>query len=320
MRRNWSSRRTPRRGTCSTRGTPGGRRWRRETATRSAACSGDGDVSVSCRCRSFLLAKKNNCFSSSNTALKPRQRPSLPGASTSLRATMAPVWCLATVVITRGVARVSPGSDRRRRPGACVWSQPKRHGKNRSEVNRCSAQTSTRSETPTPKTRRCEPWSVPTSIPVAVVTCAAAAVLALVWTTLPSMAFADDSDTMSYTHESSIVEDSSLTKSADDQSTKTQSPLACASDPTCVSTRNELISAGVLGVQVTPANETKNRKEEEDPDAALRTAICPRNPTADVCRSRKDRDKVNGSPCKVPLLNACLVWREGASRELVLKR
>lgn len=314
-----SSRRTPRRGTCSTRGTPGGRRWRRETATRSAACSGDGDVSVSCRCRSFLLAKKNNCFSSSNTALKPPQRPSLPGASTSLRATMAPVWCLATVVITRGVARVSPVSDRRRRPGACVWSQPKRHGKNRSEVNRCSAQTSTHSETPTPKIRRCEPWSLPTSVPVAVVTCAAAAVMALVWTTLPSMAFADDSDTMSYTHESSIVEDSSLTKSADDQSTKTQSPLACASDPTCVSTRNELISAGVLGVQVTPANETKNKKEE-DPDAVLRTAICPRNPTADVCRSRKDRDKVNGSPCKVPLLNACLVWREGASRELVLKR
>ena len=59
---------------------------------------------------------------------------------------------------------------------------------------------------------------------------------------------------------------------------------------------------------------------DEDPDGALRRAICPRNPTADVCRSVKDRKKVNDSPCKVPILNACLVWKEGANKDVVLKR
>ena len=59
---------------------------------------------------------------------------------------------------------------------------------------------------------------------------------------------------------------------------------------------------------------------EDDPDGALRRAICPRNPTADVCRSQRDRKRQNDSPCKVPLLNACLVWKEGASKDVVLKR
>ena len=59
---------------------------------------------------------------------------------------------------------------------------------------------------------------------------------------------------------------------------------------------------------------------EDDPDGALRRAICPRNPTADICRSQRDRKRQNDSPCKVPLLNACLVWKEGASRDVVLKR
>jgi hypothetical protein len=52
----------------------------------------------------------------------------------------------------------------------------------------------------------------------------------------------------------------------------------------------------------------------------LRRAICPRNPTADICRSQRDRKKQNDSPCKVPLLNACLVWKEGANKDVVLKR
>ena len=59
---------------------------------------------------------------------------------------------------------------------------------------------------------------------------------------------------------------------------------------------------------------------EDDPDGALRRAICARNPTADICRSQRDRKRQNDSPCKVPLLNACLVWKEGASKDVVLKR
>ena len=77
-----------------------------------------------------------------------------------------------------------------------------------------------------------------------------------------------------------------------------------------------LCAALVAGGEYAPPAEYA----EDDPDGALRRAICPRNPTADICRSQRDRKRQNDSPCKVPLLNACLVWKEGASRDVVLKR
>ena len=90
------------------------------------------------------------------------------------------------------------------------------------------------------------------------------------------------------------------------------SPLECAADPACVAERDAALAVGSYSAPT--------EYVDEDPDGALRRAICPRNPTADVCRSVKDRKKVNDSPCKVPILNACLVWKEGANRDVVLKR
>jgi hypothetical protein len=90
------------------------------------------------------------------------------------------------------------------------------------------------------------------------------------------------------------------------------SPLECAADPACVAERDAALAVGSYAAPT--------EYVDEDPDGALRRAICPRNPTADVCRSVKDRKKVNDSPCKVPILNACLVWKEGANRDVVLKR
>lgn len=90
------------------------------------------------------------------------------------------------------------------------------------------------------------------------------------------------------------------------------SPLECAADPACVAERDAALAVGSYSAPT--------EYVDEDPDGALRRAICPRNPTADVCRSVKDRKKVNDSPCKVPILNACLVWKEGANKDVVLKR
>ena len=90
------------------------------------------------------------------------------------------------------------------------------------------------------------------------------------------------------------------------------SPLECAGDPSCAALRDATLGAGAYA----PPSEYA----EDDPDGDLRRAICPRNPTADICRSQRDRKKQNDSPCKVPLLNACLVWKEGASKDVVLKR
>ena len=93
----------------------------------------------------------------------------------------------------------------------------------------------------------------------------------------------------------------------------TENPLSCAGDPSCASACDAALVAG--GEYAPPAEYA-----EDDPDGALRRAICPRNPTADICRSQRDRKRQNDSPCKVPLLNACLVWKEGASKDVVLKR
>jgi hypothetical protein len=90
------------------------------------------------------------------------------------------------------------------------------------------------------------------------------------------------------------------------------SPLECAGDPSCAALRDATLGAGAYA----PPSEYA----EDDPDGDLRRAICPRNPTADICRSQRDRKKQNDSPCKVPLLNACLVWKEGANKDVVLKR
>ena len=49
---------------------------------------------------------------------------------------------------------------------------------------------------------------------------------------------------------------------------------------------------------------------EDDPDGALRRSICPRNPTADICKSVKDRNKVNDSKCKIPIGMACAMWKK----------
>lgn len=91
--------------------------------------------------------------------------------------------------------------------------------------------------------------------------------------------------------------------------------------PRAPSTLRELVdptrdAAMMAGAYAGPPTEYA----EEDPDGALRRAICPRNPTADVCRSAKDRKRVNDSPCKVPLLNACLVWKEGKGNEQIVLR
>ena len=90
------------------------------------------------------------------------------------------------------------------------------------------------------------------------------------------------------------------------------SPLECAGDPSCAALRDARLGTGAYA----PPSEYA----EDDPDGDLRRAICPRNPTADICRSQRDRKKQNDSPCKVPLLNACLVWKEGATKDVVLKR
>ncbi len=48
----------------------------------------------------------------------------------------------------------------------------------------------------------------------------------------------------------------------------------------------------------------------EDPDGALRRAIRPRKPTADVCRSLRDRKKTNDSKCAFAVGMACVVWKK----------
>uniref|UniRef100_A0A7S0SC80 Uncharacterized protein n=1 Tax=Mantoniella antarctica TaxID=81844 RepID=A0A7S0SC80_9CHLO len=80
------------------------------------------------------------------------------------------------------------------------------------------------------------------------------------------------------------------------------SPLECASDPACVEARSNLLASGTYK----PPTEYL----EEDPDGALRRSICPRNPTADICRSMKDRKKVNDSPCLIPIGLGCALWKK----------
>jgi len=110
-----------------------------------------------------------------------------------------------------------------------------------------------------------------------------------------------------------LAEESAVTSVVSNRSDTTENPLSCAGDPSCASARDAALVAG--GEYAPPAEYA-----EDDPDGALRRAICPRNPTADICRSQRDRKRQNDSPCKVPLLNACLVWKEGASKDVVLKR
>jgi len=81
------------------------------------------------------------------------------------------------------------------------------------------------------------------------------------------------------------------------------SPLECASDPSCVVARDASLAGG--GSYAPPTEFV-----EEDPDGALRRAICPRNPTADICRSVKDRKKINDSPCLIPIGLACAMWKK----------
>ena len=103
--------------------------------------------------------------------------------------------------------------------------------------------------------------------------------------------------------------------------TRSPDPSSGGLLPRAPSTLRELVdptrdAAMMAGAYAGPPTEYA----EEDPDGALRRAICPRNPTADVCRSAKDRKRVNDSPCKVPLLNACLVWKEGKGNEQIVLR
>jgi hypothetical protein len=76
--------------------------------------------------------------------------------------------------------------------------------------------------------------------------------------------------------------------------------LECASDPTCAAERSNLLAAGAYAPPIDVV---------EDEDEAVRRAICPRNPTADVCRSKKDRMKVNDSKCKIPIGLGCAMWK-----------
>lgn len=80
----------------------------------------------------------------------------------------------------------------------------------------------------------------------------------------------------------------------------TATPLECASDPTCAAERSNLLAAGAYAPPIDVV---------EDEDEAVRRAICPRNPTADVCRSKKDRMKVNDSKCKIPIGLGCAMWK-----------
>ena len=93
----------------------------------------------------------------------------------------------------------------------------------------------------------------------------------------------------------------------------TATPLECANDPSCAVERSGLLAAGAYvapGVDVVYGRNGQNVvDEEEDPDAAVRRAICPRNPTADVCRSMKDRKKVNDSKCRIPVGLGCAMWK-----------
>lgn len=82
----------------------------------------------------------------------------------------------------------------------------------------------------------------------------------------------------------------------------TASLLECASDPACVNERNALMAGG----SYSPSTEYT----EDDPDGALRRSICPRNPTADICKSVKDRRKVNDSPCLIPIGLGCALWKK----------
>lgn len=84
----------------------------------------------------------------------------------------------------------------------------------------------------------------------------------------------------------------------------TATPLECANDPSCATERSDLLAAGAYAPSVDTAVDV-----DDDPDAAVRRAICPRNPTADVCRSMKDRKKVNDSKCRIPVGLGCAMWK-----------
>ena len=84
----------------------------------------------------------------------------------------------------------------------------------------------------------------------------------------------------------------------------TATPLECANDPSCAAERSDLLAAGAYAPGVDVVIDV-----DDDPDAAVRRAICPRNPTADVCRSMKDRKKVNDSRCRIPVGLGCAMWK-----------
>ena len=84
----------------------------------------------------------------------------------------------------------------------------------------------------------------------------------------------------------------------------TATPLECANDPSCAAERSDLLAAGAYAPGVDVVDDV-----DDDPDAAVRRAICPRNPTADVCRSMKDRKKVNDSRCRIPVGLGCAMWK-----------
>lgn len=90
------------------------------------------------------------------------------------------------------------------------------------------------------------------------------------------------------------------TESAGVSKAVTATPLECASDPTCAAERSSLLAAGAYAPPIDVV---------EDEDEAVRRAICPRNPTADICRSKKDRMKVNDSKCKIPIGLGCAMWK-----------
>jgi len=90
------------------------------------------------------------------------------------------------------------------------------------------------------------------------------------------------------------------TESAGVSKAVTATPLECASDPSCAAERSNLLAAGAYAPPIDVV---------EDEDEAVRRAICPRNPTADICRSKKDRMKVNDSKCKIPIGLGCAMWK-----------
>ena len=77
----------------------------------------------------------------------------------------------------------------------------------------------------------------------------------------------------------------------------TATPLECANDPSCATERSDLLAAGAYAPSVDTLSTTPPRRGE--------TRDLSAQSHADVCRSMKDRKKVNDSKCRIPVGLGC---------------